>query len=124
MGSHPGCVGQLVAGCSQQLWLIAQSLRTLRLYHGNHGFEIGLYNNLDSTCILIGLQVCYHSAVKHENDMGNMVDCLQVKRIIYSFMKETKVYIRASYIVFLFVKTENNNFKKEIKHVFRALIVW
>ena len=42
--------------------------------------------------------------------------CLQVVRI-YSFMKEIKVYIRASYIVFLFVKTENNNFIKEIKHV-------
>ena len=36
---------------------------------------------------------------------------------IYSFMKEIKLYIRASYIVFFFVKTENNNFIKEIKHV-------
>ena len=27
------------------------------------------------------------------------------------------ISIRVSYIVFLFVKTENSNFKKEIKHV-------
>ena len=50
-----------------------------------------------------------------------MVGCLQVVRI-YSLMKEIKVYIRALYIVFLVVKTENNNFKKEIKYVLRAFI--
>ena len=44
--------------------------------------------------------------------------CLQVVRI-YSFVKEIKLYIRASYIFFLFVKTENNNFIKKIKHVLR-----
>ena len=32
--------------------------------------------------------------------------------------------VRASYIVFLFVKTENYNFIKEIKYVFRAFIAW
>ena len=53
--------------------------------------------------------------MKHENDVSNMVGCLQVVKIC-SFIKETKVYIRASYIVFIFVKTENN-FIKEIKHV-------
>ena len=38
--------------------------------------------------------------------------CLQVVRS-YSFVKEIKVYIRASYIVFLgFVKTENNCYKR------------
>ena len=47
----------------------------------------------------------------------------QVVRI-YSFMNEIKVCIRASYIVFLNVKTENINFIKEIKHVFRAFIAW
>ena len=52
---------------------------------------------------------------------SNMVGCLQVVRI-YSFMKEIKVYIRASYIVFLFVNNENNNFIKEIKHVVHAFI--
>ena len=61
--------------------------------------------------------------MKHEHDVSNMVGCLQVVRI-YSFMKEIKVYIRASYISFLFVKTENNNFIKEIKHVLRAFIAW
>ena len=30
--------------------------------------------------------------------------------------------VRASYIVFLFVKTENNNFIKEIRHVVRAFV--
>ena len=29
-------------------------------------------NNLDSMCILIGLQVCFHSAMNHENDVNNM----------------------------------------------------
>ena len=29
---------------------------------------------------------------------------------IYSFMKEIKLYFRTSHFVFLFVKTENNNF--------------
>ena len=30
-------------------------------------------NNLDSTCVLIGQQVCFHSAMKHENDVSNVV---------------------------------------------------
>ena len=42
--------------------------------------------------------------------MSNMIGCLRVVRI-YSFMKEIKLYIRASYIVFLFVKSKTN-FKK------------
>ena len=41
--------------------------------------------------------------------MRDMIGCLQVFRI-YSFMKEIKVHIHASYIVFLFVKKENKNF--------------
>ena len=41
-----------------------------------------LYNNLDSTSVLIGLQVCFHSAMKQENDVRNIVDCLRVV-IIY-----------------------------------------
>ena len=49
-----------------------------------------------------------------------LIGCLQVVRS-YNFMKEIKVYIRASSIVFLFVKTENHNFIKESKHVLRAL---
>ena len=40
---------------------------------------------------------------------------------IYSFMKEFKVFILASYIVVLIIKMENNDFMKEIKHV-RGLI--
>ena len=65
--------------------------------------------------------VFMHSAMKHENDVSSMVCCLQVVRI-YSFMKEIKVYVRALYIVFLFVKTENINFIKEIRRVLRALL--
>ena len=57
---------------------------------------------------------CFHSVLKHENDVSNMAGYLQVVRI-YSFMKEIKVYIRASYIFFLFVKTESIIFIKEIK---------
>ena len=49
---------------------------------------------MDSTCVLIGLQVCFHSTMKHENDVSNMVGCLQAVRF-YSFMKEIKVYIYA-----------------------------
>ena len=32
-------------------------------------------------CILIGLQVCHNTAVKHENDVSNVVDYLRVVRI-------------------------------------------
>ena len=48
--------------------------------------------------------------MEHENDR------------ICSFVKEIKLYIRVLYIVFLFVKSENNNFLKEIKHFVRAFI--
>ena len=41
-----------------------------------------------------------------------------------SLMKDILVYKLASYIVFLFVKMENNNFIKEIKHVIIAFIAW
>ena len=39
-------------------------------------------------------------------------------------MKEIKLYIRASYIVFFFVKKKNDNLIKEIKHVLREFIAW
>ena len=67
------------------------------------------------------LQVCFHSAMKHKNN--NMVSSLQLLRI-YSFKKEIKVYIRASYMVFLFEKTESNNFMNEIKNLLCAFIAW
>ena len=79
---------------------------------------------MDSKCGLIGLQVCFHRAMKHENYMSDSIGCLQVVRI-YSFIsEEIKVYKRASYIVFLFVTTENKNLITEIKHVLRAFIGW
>ena len=65
-------------------------------------------------CVLIGLQVCFHSAMKHEND---------VSRCGLTVSELWEITVSALYIVFLFVKTENNNFIKEIKHVVRASIV-
>ena len=53
--------------------------------------------------------------MKHENDVSDMIGCLKVVRI-YNFIKETKLYIHASYIFFV-VKSENNNLIKIIKHV-------
>ena len=49
----------------------------------------------------------------------DIISCLQVVRI-YSLMnyKEIKLCIRRLYVVF--VKSENDNFIKEIKHVFRS----
>ena len=57
-------------------------------------------------CVLIGLQVCFHRAMKDKSDVSNVVG--SVVRI-YSFMKEIQVSIHASNIVVLFVKMENNN---------------
>ena len=62
----------------------------------------------------------FHSAIKK---MTRAIGWLQVVRI-YSFMKETKLYKRASHIAFLFVKSETNKFIKEIKYVIRAFIAW
>ena len=51
--------------------------------------------------------------MKHENDVSDIIDCLQVDKI-YSVIKEIELYKRALYIVFLFLKSETNNFIKEI----------
>ena len=61
--------------------------------------------------------------MKHENDVSNMVAFLQVVRI-YSFVKKIEVYVRVPYIVFLFVKTENHDSIKEVRHVLRTFITW
>ena len=63
---------------------------------------------------MIGQQACFHSAMKYKNDVSKMVGCLQVVRI-YNFMKVIKLYTRTLYIVFFFVKTDNNNFYKRNK---------
>ena len=39
-----------------------------------------LLNNLDSTRILIGKQVCFRNAMKYENNV-HMISCLHVVRI-------------------------------------------
>ena len=68
---------------------------------------------MDSTWVLIGLQVC---SQRYEARKWRAIwfDCLRVGEFT----------VRASYnfIVFLFVKAENNNFIKEIKHVVCASI--
>ena len=61
--------------------------------------------------------------LKHENEASGMIGCFQVVRI-YSFMKKIKLYIQASHIVFLFVRSENNDFVKETKHVLHAITAW
>ena len=60
--------------------------------------------------------------MKHEYDVSDMVGCVQVVRI-YSYMKEIKLDTCAMYVVFFFVKTENNFIKKQIIHVLRGFIV-
>ena len=48
---------------------------------------------MDSTCVFIGLQVCFHNAMKRENDsLSNVVGCLQVVRLY--------TYIHTSYDMF------------------------
>ena len=47
---------------------------------------------MDSMCILIGLQVCFHSAMKHENGVSNVADCLRAVRI-----KALKYTLRISF---------------------------
>ena len=49
-----------------------------------------------------------------------MIGCLLVVRI-YNLMKEVKVYVRALYVVFLFVKMENIFIKGKKKHVYMPL---
>ena len=68
--------------------------------------------------LLIGQQVCFDSCMKHENDVSDLFGCLQVIRIC-SFMREIKLYI-----VYLYVKSENDYFIKKIKHVLRSFIAW
>ena len=52
-----------------------------------------------------------------------LVGYLQVVRI-YNFMKEIKVYIRASYIVFLLLPTDEKKIIKVINHVLFVSIAW
>ena len=54
----------------------------------------------------MGQQVCFHSAMKHEYDVSDVICCLQVVRI-FGFMKEINLYTRALYVVFFLAKSEN-----------------
>ena len=64
---------------------------------------------------IIWIVLC-HSAMKHKNEVSGIIGCFQVVTI-YSLWKKCYIHVHASYIVFLFVKLENNNFIKEIKHI-------
>ena len=46
--------------------------------------------------------------MKYEIDPSDMIGCLQAVKIC-SFVEEIKLFIGASYIVFLFVKSQNNS---------------
>ena len=50
--------------------------------------------------------------MKHENDVSNVIGCLQVMKIC-SLLEEIKLCIRTLYIVFLFVKLENDFIKEK-----------
>ena len=66
-------------------------------------------------CVLLSLQVCFDSAMKHENGVSDTIGSLQVVKF-YSFMKEIKLCTYALlHIVFGYVKSENNSFKKILK---------
>ena len=69
---------------------------------------------MDSTCVLIGLHVCFHSAMKHENDVSNMVACLQVVRIC-SFMNEIEVDIHMHFVYRLSLCYDEKCFYKRNK---------
>ena len=61
--------------------------------------------------------------MKHENDVSNMVGSVsKLCEVTFLWKKFLKVYMLALYIVFLFVKMENDNSIKEMKHVIRAFI--
>ena len=91
---------------SQQLKIIVCAWKKRKNNTKNHEFQVTfLYCDL----IYISSQ---HMSTNVNTGLTN------------SFMKEIKVWIRASYMVFLCVKTENNNFLKEIKHVICAIIAW
>ena len=61
-----------------------------------------------------GLLVCFHSAIYEARK------CREQCGLTVSELWEFTVH--TLYIVFLFVNNENNNFRKEIKHVVRASI--
>ena len=61
---------------------------------------IDVKNSLDSLFVFISQQMCFHSAVKQESNQSDIIGCLQNFVIIYSFMKEIKLYIDTSNIVF------------------------
>ena len=66
---------------------------------------------------LIGQQVCFHSAMKHKNDVNNMIGFLQVVKM-YSFMKEIKLY---TYKLFYRLSL---CYVAEIKHVLHAFVLY
>ena len=54
-------------------------------------------------CILIGLQVCFHSAMKDKNDVSNVVASVSKLWEVTVSWKKFKVNIQVSNKVFLFI---------------------
>ena len=90
-----------------------------RYYLSRHrfAFQISIYKIIWILHAFWLVYKCvFHSAMKHVNDVSNAV--------WLSPSCENLQHAGSSYIVFLFVKTENDNFIKEIKHVVRASIAY
>ena len=83
-----------------------------------------LYNNLDSTGVLIGQQMCFHWAMKHKNDLSDTPVLLSPSCENLQFHERNKAISTRFVYRLLFVKSKNYNFVKELKHVFRAFIGW
>ena len=61
----------------------------------------------------------FHNSTKHENDVS--VDWLSPSCENLHFHEKLKLYIHASHIIFVFCKSENNEFLKEKKNM---LTLW
>ena len=79
---------------------------------------------MDSTSLLIDLQGFFHSAMKYENGVMIWLAVSKLWEFTISLTKEDYIHTRASCIVFLFVKSGNDNFIKEIRYVLRAFTAW
>ena len=76
-------------------------------------------------CVLWLVNKCVFIVLlyKHANDVSNMV-ISKLWGFTVSWKKFKYCILCIVYTVFLFVKIENSNFIKEIKHVLRAFVAW
>ena len=83
-----------------------------------------LSNNLNSTCVLIGLQVCFHSAMKHENDVSNVVWLSPSCEKLQFHERNQSIHVYELHISSFSLLNTENNFIKEIKHVILSFKAW